>query len=253
MKKIIEYSMSYDFFQNGTKWIYLGIVLGILFSTIYYIYYPKMYLVSASINLPNLENQSNLDIREIVQKIYDFQINSNKTNEYCYRTNDSKELNKYLILIGYPEKKVNINISYLTNEPSQGIKCINDIIDIFNKLYANKIDEIIMSKDKKIKQTINVLINNYRTEVDYQHPKYWLQEYELIQQKSTIMNLKEEINILKKSRKSEIVSPEVKVEFIGPKGKIIFLNGIFSGIILGLLTQLIVFSKYNRKKYHYDT
>ena len=249
-------SETIDFFQKSTKWIIFGVILGVSFSLIYLLLAQPSYLATSSIRLSDLKRASDLEFSfdVLVQKIREPSSYRVDANEACLSIRDFREFNKNLIITQDPASLSRIDLSYSSSQPKEASTCLEKVILVVDEIYKESVSKTLRVKEREIinlQGKVGAIKSEILVDADSQVKAVvnWLIVREQLNQtRSQVLQLETEINDLKKSAEYGVKPSKISLEANGPKRKVIFLNGLFSGVIFGLLVQLFLGVKLCRKK-----
>lgn len=246
-------SETIDFFQKSTKWIVIGIVLGMSISLIYMQYAQPIYKAKSSINLSVIKDPINFS--ELDQKLRTPSSYRISENEVCLAIKDFKKFDKNLIITHDLANPQEVDFGYLSTQPQEANACLERVILVADEFFKEKINSILKANEKDIvslQAKIDAIKSAIREDSDSQImavANYLIKRDELNLYRSEIFKLKRDVNRAKESALLGVEYSTIQVDLHGPKRKVVFLNGIFSGLIFGLLVQLFLDAKLYRKKF----
>lgn len=245
-----------DFFQNSAKWVAFGVIFGISISLLYSFFLPSKYLVSTSFDIKSdVINASNIDARQVFLLTQNLLRRDDRFIETCAF---NKYPNKFFEKLEFKfedSRKVKIKFNFFGADRQEAAACMGKVVEIFQNNQTKALRQAVNDKQRKIsdiQEKINSLKLDIRTDtyntieavVNYLIVRDELKSYKL--EKSTLTN---QVDLIQKMLANENVNPEIVIESANPSKKLFVLNGLFSGIILGLLIQLFI-SKHSFLKGH---
>jgi LPS O-antigen subunit length determinant protein (WzzB/FepE family) len=241
-----------DFFEKSAKWIAVGIALGLSFSLIYLLLAQPKYEAHVSLNLGTLDNKlTKLTSNNFLMKMYDPSNYGIKVLETCSPELAFNDFIKNLKITLTQSDPIQMNLRYASPNPKEAVACLEVAIAVFKDIHTQEINTIMKSKEENIislKENIIAIKSTIRSEGDSEIlavVNYLMKRDELNLYRSKIVDLKVDIDRIKGYLTSGASTAKISVETVGPKRKIVLLNGLFSGIIFGLLIQLLVSARQN--------
>lgn len=251
-ERIPKISETKDFYHKSTKWVVLGLSLGIFFSLIYLLLAQPRYIAKSSIILSSLKKESDFSFDELFKRLNNPSSYKANANGVCMPVGDSMSLNNNLkVTLSNPNK---IEFSYISPQPKEAVACLEKVFLIVDEYYKENISKILIAKEKDIinlQDKIGVIKSVIRADADSQAiavVNLLMVPDGLMSYIEKFLELKIDINNLKQSAENGAKPSEITVKLESPNRKLIVLNGLFSGLILGLLLQLFWSVKLSQKK-----
>ena len=243
-------SETFDFFQNSAKWISVGIMLGLVFSIIYLVSTKSQYEASVLINLRTIDNKTSiLNSNYFFSKLHEPSSYSTKVLASCSPNLAFNVFIKNLKIIPSPSNPIQIDFRYLSHQPKEALACLEGVVEVVNSLQMEEAIKIIKGMEGDVidlQEKINTIKSASLIETDSQILaiyNYMSVRDELNMHKSKLFELKSRLHEAKNKIAQEVSPANISVNLLGPVRKLVLLNGLFSGLIFGLLIQLFINAK----------
>ena len=249
-----EIIKTFDFFENSAKWIALGIMLGLIFSMIYLMGTKSKYEANVLINLATLDNNKPLiNSNYFVLKLLEPSSYGTNVLKYCSLDLTFDTFIKNLKITPSLSNEFQIDLRYMSTQPKESVACLEVAIKVIKNIQTQELKLILENKEKKLTDLLDKISAIKSTlHSDNDSKIVALVDYMIVRDeiniyRSRILDLKKNIEAIHKTQ-AIVTSPVIQEVVIKPKSKIVLLNGIFSGIVLGLLIQLYRVTRHNLRK-----
>jgi len=239
-----------DFFQNSARSVAIGIAFGISVSLAYLFFSQTKYQASALIDMSAVNavltkqdaNQLSLEIKNLSSYGGEVLAACTPNSSLSLFKNNTK-------IYSEPSSPDQIRFELISTNHEEGMGCLKEVIKSAKGFELNAISNAMEDKkknlkklEKEISQTKSLLTVNTDSQIEV-FANYLMLRDELNNlaiKKGQISNQIDEIKRITEHLKSQIA---ISTKMIPLQKKIILLNGLFSGVILGLLMHLLFTSK----------
>lgn len=240
-----------DFFQNSAWSVAIGIAFGISVSLAYLFFSQTKYEASASIDVSAINAVlTKQEANQLALEIKNLSSYGGEVLAACTPNSSLSSFKSNTKIYTEPSSPDQIRFELISTNQEEGVRCLKEIIKSAKEFQLKAISNVMEDRkrgliklEKETSQTKSLLTENADSQIKV-FANYLILRDELNNlaiKKGQISNQIDEMNRITEHLKSQIA---ISTKIISLQKKIILLNGLFSGVILGLLMHLLFTSKF---------